>query len=99
LKKFKEIRSDPKNELYFEENEFNALGYRLMGAGKMKAALEIFKLNVELNPESANAYDSLAEAYMNSGDTKKAIKCYKKSLELNPDNTNAREMLKRLEKK
>jgi len=99
LKKYQAIRSDPKNELYFEESEFNAMGYRLMGAGKMKAAIEIFKLNVELHPESANVYDSLAEAYMNSGDTKKAIKNYKKSLELNPDNNNAKEMLKKLEKK
>ena len=99
MKKFKEIRSDPRNKLYFEESEFNALGYRLMGAGEMKAAVEIFKLNVELYPKSANVYDSLAEAYMNSGDTKKAIKNYRKSLELNPDNTNAKEMLKKLEKK
>ncbi len=99
LKKYKEIRSDPKSELYFEESEFNALGYRLMRAGNTKEAIEIFKLNVELHPESANVYDSLAEAYMNSGDTEKAIKNYKKSLELNPDNNNAQEMLKKLEKK
>ncbi len=99
LKKFKELRSDPKNELYFEEREFNAMGYRLMGAGNMKAAIEVFMLNVKLYPESANAYDSLAEAYMNNGDIKKAIKNYKISLELNPDNNNAREMLKKLEKK
>ena len=99
LKKFKEIRSNTKSELYFEENEFNAMGYRLMGPGNVKAAIEVFKLNVELYPESANAYDSLAEAYMNSGDTKKAIKNYRKSLELNPDNNNAKEMLKKLEKK
>ena len=88
-----------KNELYFEESEFNAIGYRLMGTGKMKDAIEILKLNVDLYPESANVYDSLAEAYMNSGNTKNAIKNYKKSLELNPDNNNAKEMLKRLEKK
>lgn len=99
LKKFREIKSDPKNELYFEESEFNAMGYRLMAAGKMKAAIEIFKLNVELYPKSANVYDSLAEAYMNSGDKRNAIKNYKKSLELNPDNNNAKEMLKKLEKK
>ena len=99
LKKFQEIKSDVKNELYFEESEFNAMGYRLMGAGQVKKALEIFKLNVELYPESANAYDSLAEGYMKSGDTEKAIKNYKKSLELNPDNSNAREMLKKIEKK
>ena len=47
------------------------MGYRLMGTGKLKDAIEIFRLNVELYPESANAYESLGEAYMNSGDTKK----------------------------
>ncbi|NIM90965.1 MAG: tetratricopeptide repeat protein [Candidatus Aminicenantes bacterium] len=99
LKKYKEIRSNPHSELYFEEREFNAMGYRLMRAGRNKDAIEVFKLNVELHSGSANVYDSLAEAYMNSGDTERAIKNYKKSLELNPDNNNAKEMLEKLEKK
>jgi predicted alpha/beta superfamily hydrolase/TolA-binding protein len=99
LEKYRSIKSDPANKLYFDENEFNAMGYRLMVKGKMKSAKEIFKLNVELHPDSANAYDSLAESYMKSGDTKNAIENYKKSLELDPQNANAREMLKKLEKK
>jgi len=99
LKMYRDIKSDPESKLYFEENEFNALGYRLMGAGKIEDAIEIFKLNVDLYPRSANAYDSLAEACMNSGDAEKAIKNYRESLELNPDNNNAKEMLKKLEKK
>ena len=94
-----EIKSDPENNLYFDENEFNAMGYRLMGKTKMKEAMEIFKLNVDLHPESANAYDSLGEVYMHSGDIKNSIKNFKKSLELNPGNDNAKEMLKKLEKK
>ncbi len=98
LKKYREIKSDPENKLYFDENEFNAMGYRLMGLGKIKDAISIFKLNVELYPDSFNVYDSLGEAYMNSGDTKNAIKNYKKSLELNPENANARERLKKLGK-
>lgn len=97
LEKVREIKSDPENKLYFEESEFNAMGYRLMGNGKMREAIEIFKLNVKMYPESWNVYDSLAEAYMTSGDNINAIKNYKKSLELNPDNTHAREMLKKLE--
>jgi tetratricopeptide (TPR) repeat protein len=60
-------------------------------------AIEIFKFNVELFPESSNVYDSLGEAFMKSGDNKNAIKNYQKSLELNPDNNNAKEMLKNLE--
>ena len=99
VKKYREIKSDPENKLYFEENEFNALGYRLMGKGDIEDAIAILKLNVELHPDSFNVYDSLGEAYMNSGDAKNAIKNYKKSLELNPENANAREMLKKLEKK
>lgn len=98
LKKFREIKADPANKLYFEERELNAVGYRLMGIGKPKEAIEVFKLNVELYPNSANAYDSLGEAYLNSGNSKNAIKNYKKSLELNPENNNAREMLKKLKK-
>jgi predicted alpha/beta superfamily hydrolase len=99
LEKYRDIKSDPENNLYFEESEFNAMGYRLMGSGRMEEAIAVFKLNVELNPESWNVYDSLAEAYMNSGDAENAIKNYKKSLQLNPENTNAKEMLKKLEKK
>jgi predicted alpha/beta superfamily hydrolase len=99
LKMCRDIKSDPESKLYFEESEFNALGYRLMRSGKIKDAIGIFKLSVDLYPQSANAYDSLAEAYMNSGDIEKAVKNYRKSLELDPDNSNAQEMLKKLEKK
>ena len=62
-------------------------------------AIEVFRLNLEVFPESFNVYDSYAEALMKSGDIENAIVNYKKSLALNPDNNNAREMLKRLEKK
>lgn len=82
----------------FAEPELNALGYRLMGTGKLKEAVEIFKLNVEAYPEGFNTYDSLAEAYMNMKERELAIRNFKKSLELNPNNTNAVENLKKLEK-
>ena len=99
LEEYRNIKSDPVNKLYFEENEFNAMGYRLMGRGQIEEAVKVFQLNVEMNPDSANVYDSLGEAYMKSGDNENAIKSYKKSLELDPGNDNAREMLKKLEKK
>lgn len=99
ISKFRELKSESQDRFYFDENEFNELGYRFMQTGKMGEALEIFKLNVELYPESANAYDSLGEAYMKNGENEEAIENYKKSLELNPGNKNAREMLNKLEKK
>ena len=83
-------------DIYFDEPSFNGIGYYLMNSGKIAEAIEVFKLNVELFPESFNVYDSLGEAYMKSGDKKNAIKNYKKSLELNPNNENGKEMLKKL---
>jgi predicted alpha/beta superfamily hydrolase/Flp pilus assembly protein TadD len=97
LKKYQQIKSDTASALYFDENEFNDLGYRLMSTGNLPAAVEIFKINVDLYPRSANAYDSLGEAFMKRGDREQAILNYNKSLELNPGNENARAMLKNLE--
>lgn len=81
------------------EDELNQWGYLLIRQGKPKEALEIFKLNADLYPESANVYDSLAEAYEVNGDKSSAVKNYKRSLELNPKNGNAVVQLKRLEPK
>ena len=61
------------------------------------AAIGLFKINVELYPDSWNVYDSLAEAYMLKGEMETAAKLYMKSLELNPDNSNAVDMLKRIQ--
>ena len=59
-------------------------------------AVEIFKLNVESYPQSANVYDSLGEAYMMNGERDLAIKNYEKSLVLNPANQGAITALKKL---
>ena len=95
ISRYREMKSESKGEYYFDEASFNALGYRLIGQGKIKDAIEIFKLNVEAYPESWNVYDSLGEAYMNDGQKELAIKYYQKSLELNPQNENGKEMLRR----
>ncbi len=98
IKKYKEIKSDPKNIFYFDENEFNSLGYRLMENGKINDAIEIFNINAELYTKSSNVYDSLGEAYMKADNRALAIQNYKKSLELNPENENARKKLEQLNK-
>jgi glyoxylase-like metal-dependent hydrolase (beta-lactamase superfamily II) len=98
IKKYHTMKEEQKAKYYFGENDFNALGYRLMGSGKLDEAIEVFKLNIEAFPESWNVYDSLAEAYVTKGENKLAIKYYKKSIELNPENNNAKEILKRIEK-
>lgn len=95
--KYRDLKAKQSATYDFAEPELNSLGYRLMQTGKVKEAIEIFKLNVEAYPQGANTYDSLAEAYMNNNERDLAIKNYKKSIELNPKNTNAVERLKKLE--
>ncbi|MFC1724440.1 MBL fold metallo-hydrolase [candidate division KSB1 bacterium] len=97
IEKFKDLKSSNNNQFYFEEREFNSLGYRLLRRAMIKEAIEIFKINVELNPESWNVYDSIAEVYMNDGNKELAVTNYKKSLELNPENNNAAYMLNRID--
>ncbi|WP_461064863.1 serine hydrolase [Spirosoma horti] len=85
-----------KRNLQPNEDELNDWAYRLMSSGQTKEALELFKLNVDLYPESWNGYDSLAEGYERLGNSELAVKNYTRSLALNPNNKNATEHLKRL---
>ena len=69
--------------------ELNTWGYGLMRQGEKEKAIEVFKLNVTLNPESTDVYESLAEGYETAGNKELAIKNYKRSLELSPVNKDA----------
>lgn len=88
-----------KAEYSVNEGEINNYGYVLLQSGKIDDAIEIFKLNVEFFPASANVYDSLGEAYMTKGDKENALINYKKSLELNPKNQGGKDAVKKLEGK
>lgn len=78
------------------EPAINALGYVLLGRGRVADAIVVLRMNVEDHPGSWNAYDSLAEAYLEAGDTPRAIELYEKSLEINPESTNGVRMLERI---
>jgi tetratricopeptide (TPR) repeat protein len=66
------------------ENELNQYGYQLLGRGQHDKAIEIFILNTQRFPTSANVWDSLGEAYATKGDKKNAIANFKKTLSMNP---------------
>jgi len=78
------------------EGTVNQTGYTLMGSKKIGDAILVFSKNVELHPNSWNAYDSLGEAYMTNGQKALAIKNYQKSVELKPTNENGVAALKKL---
>ncbi|MDP9955463.1 CubicO group peptidase (beta-lactamase class C family) [Epilithonimonas hungarica] len=98
------LRKDTLN-YYLSENEMNALGYDFMGNNNpyhlpekhfYKQAIESFKTNTDLFPNSWNTYDSYAEALLESGQKEEAVKMYQKSIDLNPDNKNGRKVLEGL---
>ncbi|KMQ65867.1 beta-lactamase [Chryseobacterium angstadtii] len=91
----KEKKKNP--DFSLQESELNNWAYRMLAVGQNKEALNIFKLNVYLFPDSWNVYDSYGEILLKTGDKNKAIEMYQKSVELNPDNDNGKKVLKELQ--
>ena len=96
---YEDLKYNYEDEYNFKETELNILGYQLLQVGLNKQAVEIFRLNVEQYPKSANVYDSMGEGCMMAGDNKNAIKYYEMSLKLDPNNDNAKKMLEQLNSK
>ncbi len=86
----------PISAKYNGEIGINNRGYSLMREDKLDEARALFELNVNLFPNSSNAWDSYGECLMCIGDIPNAIKSYEKSLELNPGNQNAADTIRRL---
>jgi glyoxylase-like metal-dependent hydrolase (beta-lactamase superfamily II) len=93
---YRELVAGAGADVYFDENEFNLLGYRLLGQERVDEAITVFQINVDHFPESWNVYDSLGEACALKGDTTRAIELYRRSIELNPDNANGVQAIERL---
>jgi dienelactone hydrolase len=64
---FAEARQRYPKEVIFTEPIMNRLGYDYLQAGDIKAAIDLFKLNVAAYPDSPNVYDSLGDAYLANG--------------------------------
>jgi CubicO group peptidase (beta-lactamase class C family) len=94
---YRKIKADKPNNNAIAEPRLNGLGYELLQQGDTGLAISVFRINLELYPQSSNVYDSLGEAYMQNGEKDLAIKNYQKSIELNPRNGNAVQMLKKLQ--
>ena len=79
------------------EAELDSLGYHLIKLNRIKEAITVFKINVEIFPDSWKAWDSFGEGYMYMNDEVKCREAYNKSLEINPENRNASKMLRYLD--
>ncbi|HEY8141371.1 MAG TPA: alpha/beta hydrolase-fold protein [Kofleriaceae bacterium] len=71
-------------EVKVPEAIVNQIGYELLLAPEKKVAeaIEVFKVNVERYPDSANVHDSLGEAYEAAGKLDLARAGYQKAIEI-----------------
>jgi pimeloyl-ACP methyl ester carboxylesterase len=82
---FHEARKRDSNVVLFPETALNLLGYQHLQAGKTKEAIELFKLNTEAYPASANTYDSLGDAYLADGQNDLALQSSRKAIDMLAD--------------
>ena len=86
---FRSFEGD-RSRLNVREADVNDLGYEMLRSSKNQKALQLFEINTQLFPNSANAFDSLGEVCVQLGEDEKAIEYLKKALSLNPSaNTRA----------
>jgi len=96
--RYRRIKADPRSRYVDSEAAMNRLGYNLLAKKRPADAVEIFRLNAESYPASANVYDSLGDGLVAAGRTEDAIKSYEKALSIDPTYPSSIEALKRLRK-
>ena len=94
---FHEARQRDPKAYVFPEIPLNLLGYARLQAGDNEEAIELFKLNAEAYPASANAQDSLSDGYLAAGKNDLALAAEQKCLELLPADPNGAQFKTQLE--
>jgi CubicO group peptidase (beta-lactamase class C family) len=90
------LKANPKDHA-IDEAELNFQGYTQLENGNKKLALDIFRVNTILYPNSSNVYDSYGDAQRANDDNKGAVDSYKKALKLNPGSEGTSKKLTELE--
>lgn len=83
----------------FQDWVIKSAALHYLAIDKLDVAIELFKLNAQEYPGSAEVYSDLAEAYRKKGDIPSAIESYRKALDKNPHDAKAQKALSQLEKK
>ena len=96
---YKEIQKTDSLNPTIEQRVLNRAGYNYLNNNNFKEALEIFKINMALYPNSSNTFDSLGDAYLKTKDTINALLNYNKALSINPENRSSLRMLRKINKK
>ncbi|SEB50368.1 hypothetical protein SAMN04489761_1086 [Tenacibaculum sp. MAR_2009_124] len=81
------------------QRTLNKLGYAYLRDNEVIKAINVFKINTVLYPNSSNAFDSLGDAYLKNNDTLNAIDNFKLALTINSENRGSKEKLNKLTNK
>jgi C-terminal processing protease CtpA/Prc/Flp pilus assembly protein TadD len=92
----RDFRNDPE-AYFFTEGGLNTLAYQLLGAEQADQAIEVFLINTERFPRSANVWDSLGDGYRAKGQIEQAIASYRRALEIDPNFAASRRNLAELQ--
>jgi tetratricopeptide (TPR) repeat protein len=98
MERIRDLRGIEPEHILLEDSTLYRLDYSLLYRwGLGDEALEVSKMNVELNPSSALAAQGLSMSYVDRGDYAAAIDVYRRFLARNPDDESARRTLQWLE--
>jgi tetratricopeptide (TPR) repeat protein len=95
---YRETHKRDPHAFVFPEFAVNLLGYDRLQAGDKEDAIELFKLNTEAYPASANAQDSLSDGYLAAGRKELALAAEEKCMQLLPNDTSNAQFRAQLEK-
>lgn len=90
------FRANPLHLHLRVERTLNRFGYHLLGMGHPHEAVEIFRMNAAMHPQSVNVHDSLGEGLAALGHVEEAARAFERVLELDPADRNAPRQLERL---
>lgn len=96
LQAYQKAKKEDSNHEQLSEGFLNSMGYVLLHRNKTDQAIDLFRVNTHLYPNSENAYDSLGEAYLKAGNKNKAKQSYQQLIKINPKNERAIQVLQTL---
>jgi hypothetical protein len=70
--------------------------YELQTEGRLSEAIKLLELDIQMHPDSDDAYTSLGDAYRDSGQRARAVEIYEEAIRKDPQNTDALVRLNRL---
>ncbi len=93
---YKNLYRTERDKYNFKEDQLKILGFKLLLKERRDEAIDVFKLNIAMHPESPDVFNSLGEAYLKYGQNAPALENFKKALAIDPANAVAKYEINKL---